>query len=180
MMIDPDKIVRIQLPPERERPPAPPPPEPVGQRQPVDDNRPPLDVRILTHLWDIVRIPVTLDEVYARTRMKWLPRARLFYAAHRSGLNSRREREARLAKCADCRMRDGSYCRSTQQSCGCPRWQAAKITYRSWLRSWGCPLGYWGGERTISRVWQWSERVVLVLAVVAALLILNAFYKRGG
>lgn len=170
-MSDPDQIVYITLPPGPIPPAggapaaAPPPPAPQPTR-----TRPPLDVRALTFIWDVIRIPLTVDDLYAKLRLRWLPRAAAFYVAHRQGLNSRRERKARLDKCASCRLRDGSFCRPTQQSCGCPSWPAAKITYRSWLRSWGCPLGHWLGEVSKSRVWLAGERVVAGLLVVSALL----------
>lgn len=169
------KRVRVTV--EREPAAAPPPPptngEHIPQASPVVAPKPPWqgDVWLITRIMDVVRIPLTLDQIYVAFRNRYFPMALAFYRAHRPGFVEPLARKIRLAKCSGCHLRRGDYCKPTQQSCGCAKWPASRISWRSRLRSWSCPLGHWDGDRGVGRAASVVEAVAVAFVILTAALV---------
>lgn len=172
-----EKRVRITL-PRTERNPdggtvVSPPELPPDTSAPRSGDKVPLDVWIVTRLWDVIRIPLTIDGIYSSFRMRWIPAGLSFYRAHRAGFVDRTIRAARKRKCASCPQRSGDWCRATQSSCGCPtskRWLFSKLKWRQRLRSFNCPVGFWQGqyEPEPGTIWAWLD-VILILSAATTL-----------
>lgn len=184
-----EKRVRITLPrnaPEGDGGHAVAPPElPPDASVPRGNGKLPLDVVILTRVWDVIRIPLTLDAIYLWLRVKGLPAAMSFYRAHRAGFVDKTIRAARKRKCDACPQRRGDWCVATQSSCGCPtskRWLFSKLKWRQRLRSFNCPVGFWQGEYKpkSGTLWAWLDVILILSAVTAAAALALWWWVRYG
>lgn len=147
-------LVRLGVPSPPPSVAEPPPVQTFNETPRPDANRVPLDIWIVTRLWDVIRIPFTIDGLYRALRLKWIPAGVSFWRAHRDGFVSAEQAESRYGHCQICPHRKREWCAVVQSSCGCPqtkRWLFSKLAWRVKLRSFGCPIGRWSGERRPKR-----------------------------